>query len=80
MKLTRKLLKIAGKHANITAGILIALMFAAIMGLSWITTCGVIYLICACFGWTFTWPIATGIWLVTCLARSVFSSSTTVKK
>lgn len=80
MKLTRKLLKIAGKHANFTAGILIALMFAAIMGLSWITTCGVIYLICACFGWTFTWPIATGIWLVTCLARSVFSSSTTVKK
>ena len=80
MKLTRKLLKFANKHASIAAGILIALMFAAIMGLSWIITCGIVYLICACFGWTFTWPIATGIWLVTCLARTVFGNTTTVKK
>ena len=80
MKLTKNVLKFANKHAGVTAGILIALMIAAILGFSWITTCGIIYLICTCFGWTFTWPIATGIWLVTLIARSIFSNTTTVKK
>ena len=80
MKLTKKLLKFANKHAGVTAGILITFMFAVILGLSWFITCGIVYLICACFGWTFTWPIATGIWLLTCLARSIFSNTTTVKK
>lgn len=80
MKVSKNLLKFANKHAGAAAGIIVALMFIGIIGLSWISTCGVIYLICACFGWTFTWPIATGIWLLSCLARTVFSNNTTVKK
>lgn len=80
MKLTKKLLKFANKHSGIAAGIIVALMVIAVLGISWISTCGVVYLVCACFGWTFTWPIATGIWLLTCLARSIFSNTTTVKK
>ena len=41
-------------------------------GVSWMVTCGVIKLITMCFGWQFKWSIATGIWLVMCLARTVF--------
>ena len=80
MKLTRKVLKVAGKHAGIAAGIIVSLMIVGCLGLSWICTCGIIYLICACFGWTFTWLIATGVWLVTFIARSIFSNTITIKK
>lgn len=80
MKLTKNLLKFANKHSGIAAGTIVALVVIAVLGISWISTCGVVYLVCACFGWTFTWPIATGIWLLTCLARSIFSNTTTVKK
>lgn len=80
MKLTNKLLKFANKHAGATAGIIVALVTIAILGLSWIGTCGIIKLITMCFGWTFSWGIATGVWLIMCLARTVFSNNTTVKK
>ena len=30
----------------------------------WLATCGLIKLITLCFGWTFSWIIATGIWLI----------------
>lgn len=52
----------------------------AISALSWIITCGLIKLITLCFGLTFSWSTATGIWLVMALLRSVFKSNTTVKK
>ena len=39
---------------------------------SWIITCGIIKLITLCFGLTFSWAIATGIWLVICLLTSIF--------
>ena len=32
--------------------------------ISWLATCGLIKLITLCFGWTFSWLIATGIWLI----------------
>jgi hypothetical protein len=48
--------------------------------LSCLITCGVIKVITMCFGWTFTWGMATGVWLLMSLARSVFKSNTTVKK
>ncbi len=43
--------------------------------LSWLITCGVIKLITLCFGWTFKWHIATGIWLILILLKSCFSSN-----
>ena len=52
------------------------LVFIAILavcyGLSWIVACGIIKLIAMCFGWTFKWSIATGIWLIICLLQSIF--------
>ena len=45
---------------------------------SWLATCGIVKLITICFGLTFSWAIATGIWLILCRLKSVFS--VTVKK
>ena len=49
-----------------------AIMFLGIMGISWIVTVGIIKLITLCFGWNFSWLIATGIWLVMFLIQSAF--------
>lgn len=56
----------------------IILVLAGCYGLSWIVTCGIIKLITMCFGLTFKWSIATGIWLIICLLKSIFN--VTVKK
>lgn len=57
----------------------VGITLIAIYGLSWLVTCGLIKLITICFGWTFKWSIATGIWLITVILRSIFKSTTTVK-
>lgn len=41
--------------------------------ISWLATCGIIKLITLCFGWTFSWLIATGIWLILCLLKLFLS-------
>lgn len=66
-------------------GWFIGALFAVVIFLlacagSWIITCGVIKLITLCFGWTFNWGTATGIWLLMCLARTVLNHTVTVKK
>lgn len=69
------------KRFGFTLGCLTAVaVFAAICAVSWILTCGLVYLITLCFGWTFSWGIATGVWFVMWLLKSVFSSNVTVKK
>ena len=58
------------KSAKTTGFILGALVVAAILyGISWIAACGIIKLITMCFGWTFSWGVATGIWLILCLVK-----------
>lgn len=54
------------------------LLLAVCCGLSWIATCGIVKLITICFGLQFSWDIATGIWLIICILRSIFR--VTVKK
>lgn len=39
--------------------------------LSWILTCGIIKLITLCFGLSFNWLIATGIWLIMCVVKNI---------
>lgn len=58
--------------------IIVATLFT--MGLSWICTCGFLYLITLCFSLAFSWPIATGIWLVLFLLSSFFRSNNSSKK
>lgn len=59
--------------------LVVIVLLALLYGTSWIATCGIIKLITMCFGWTFKWSIATGIWLILCIARSIFSHSTSSK-
>lgn len=56
----------------IKTGLFAIFMIAFLYFLSWILTCGVIKLITVCFGWKFKWLIATGIWLIMCVIRSIF--------
>lgn len=64
---------------KIKEGGLIAFMVIGLIvicySLSWIVTCGIIKLITMCFGWTFKWSIATGIWLIICIMRSIFKTT-----
>ena len=48
------------------------LVIALVFGVSWLITCGIVKLITLCFGWTFTWPIATGIWLILLVLSATF--------
>ena len=60
---------------NSSIALVTIVIFAALYGISWIATCGIIKLITLCFGWTFKWNIATGIWLIMCLLSSTFNSN-----
>lgn len=52
--------------------LLYALMLIAILAISWILTCGIVYLIFWCFSLVFSWPVATGIWLILLILGSIF--------
>lgn len=47
---------------------------AIALALSWGVTVGIIKLITVCFGWAFSFPIASGIWLILILAKWVLGS------
>lgn len=53
-------------------GLLFLFLLVAVLGLDWLITCGLVKLICLCFGWTFTWPIGTGVWLISLLLAPLF--------
>lgn len=55
---------------------LVTLALGLVFLLSWGLTVGIIKLITMCFGWHFSFGIATGIWLCLCLARTVFKNNT----
>ena len=57
---------------GVTALVVVLILIAA-YGLSWIVTCEIIKLITMCFGLTFKWSIATGIWLIICILKSIFN-------
>ena len=72
--------KTARKLGTAFGVILAIVIYLAVCMVSWIATCGIIKLITMCFGWTFSWAWATGIWLVMYLLRATLSDTVTVKK
>lgn len=66
------------EKVKIVGGLMVILLLAICYAISWIITCGIIKLITICFGLTFSWAIATGVWLILSLLKSIFSI--TVKK
>lgn len=53
--------------------LIIMLVILILLLLSWIVTCGLIKLVTLCFGWNFSWRIATGIWIVIFLLKDIFN-------
>lgn len=68
------------KLKKILTWIFVALYIALILGVSWIGTCGVIKLVTLCFGWTYKWGVATGIWLILLFITPLLRPKVTVKK
>lgn len=68
------------KLKKVLTWIFIALYVALILGISWIGSCGVIYLVTLCFGWTYKWSVATGIWLILLFVTPLLKPRVTVKK
>lgn len=60
-RLKAKSVKKWGAAIGVLFAVLVYLIACAV---SWTFTCGVIKLVTLCFGWTFTWSVATGIWLL----------------
>ena len=70
------MMKLLNKIANGVGSIIIGiLIFIVIIAMSWGITIGLIALICLCFGWQFNLLIATGVWLVIILLRSIISAA-----
>ena len=68
------------KRFGTAVGVLLAvIVYLIVAAVSWIATCGIIKLITLCFGWTFSWAWATGIWLVLYLLKNTLSHATTRK-
>lgn len=59
--------------SGIVAVIVSILIVAISYGISWIVTCGILKLITMCFGLDFKWTVATGIWLIICILKSIFN-------
>lgn len=68
------------KLKKVFTWIFVALFVMLILGVSWIGTCGVIKLVTLCFGWTYSWGMATGIWLILLFLMPILKPRVTVKK
>ncbi len=47
-------------------------VMACVIGVSWLGTCAIIKILTLCFGLTFKWSFATGIWLIICILKNCF--------
>lgn len=52
--------------------LLALLIYAIWVGICWLGACGIYYMIALCFGWVFSWQIATGFWLLWLVLCSIF--------
>lgn len=59
---------------------LAVLVLVGVFAVSWIATCGLVYLVTLCFSLEFSWGVATGIWLLMFLLKNIFSNNINVKK
>lgn len=72
----KKLVTFLGMCLGTGLGCMAALIvFVLIAGFSWLVTCGIVYLITLCFGFTFSWITSTGIWLVIICIGGIFRTS-----
>ena len=59
--------------------IFVIFLIIIVIGISFLITAGLVYLISLCFGFVFTWKIAFGVWLIQCLLTSIFNVTIKIK-
>lgn len=57
------------------AALIGAIALFALLGLSYLLTAGLVYLVCLGFGLEWSWLLSLGIWALLILLRSVFKNS-----
>lgn len=55
-------------------------IFTVLCSLSWFCVCVIVKALSICFGFVFTWKLATGIWIVCLLLRWIISAAKSDKK
>lgn len=60
--------------SKLGVGLIVAAMTMAILAVEWLIICGILKLITLCFGLTFSWLWATGIWLIILILRAIFKN------
>lgn len=63
---------------TLTILLYILLMIIAIimlLGLDFLLTAGMLYLVCWCFDWVFSWKIAIGVWLIVLFISAMFKTN-----
>lgn len=51
------------------------MLVAFLLGLSYLVTAGLVYLVCLGFGFEWSWMLSLGIWALLILLKMVFKSS-----
>ena len=60
--------------------LVVALFIIGIYSLSYFGVCVIVKALSICFGFVFTWKLATGIWIVCMLLRWIISAAKSDKK
>lgn len=68
------------KLSKLKTVIIVAIVTAMVLSLSWICTCGLIKIITICLGCSFSWSIATAIWLLLYMLKTIFDNTIAMKK
>jgi len=55
-------------------GVMGLFIVAAVLGLSFLFTSGLVWLVCWAFSLTFTWKVSFGVWVSIMIAKSIFKS------
>lgn len=58
--------------SNFIIAVFYAIIILGCIFISWAITAGVVWLVCLCFGLTFKWAWATGVWLILTLIKCAF--------
>lgn len=55
--------------------LVLVLAFVPVMALSYGITAGLLWLVCLCLGWPWSWQTALGVWIALVVLKAVFGRS-----
>lgn len=66
------------RRVNMVMAVVLLLILFGLCVTSWGIVCGIVKIICALFGLTFSWEFATFVWFVALFVRWVLSEETSI--